>query len=79
MYVPLTIATPSTIAIAVSTVRVLRPSSPLSETLITTIAVWAHDLEHLRLRSPSLQFFDDQPVSEEEDAIGDQAPPVPRG
>ena len=46
-YVPLTIATPSTIAIAVSAARSFRPASPLSATRINARSTVADRLDDL--------------------------------
>src|SRR5947208_1427642 len=68
MYVPLTIATPMTIAIAVSEARTLRPSRPFSATRITATAPAlverAHHLEHA-CRGGVAQLVDDQAVGQE--------------
>src|SRR5437879_1648433 len=75
MYVPLTIATPSTIAIAVSAARSLRPSSPLSATPINAPALpslqCAYDLEHVR-GARRVEPPDDLAVGEEQHPVGDR-------
>src|ERR1700747_3395048 len=75
MYVPLTIATPRTIATAVRLARSLRPSSPLSATPINarpSVSLQrAHHLEHLRCAGGA-ELLDDLAVGDEEGAIGDR-------
>ena len=63
---PLIIATPSTIAIAVSAARSLRPSRPLSATPITPPSARSSP-SSTSAAVASLQLLDDQPVGEEED------------
>jgi len=75
-YVPLIIATPSTIATAVSAARSFRPSRPLSATP-------NHELRVLMTSSTSAAvapapFLDDEAVREEQDAVGDHLPHAAR-
>ena len=70
-YVPLTMATPSTIAIAVSAVRSLRPEQPLQREP-RHAAVIAPSPRGPRARLRSRQLRHDQAVGEEEDAVGDR-------
>ena len=75
---PLTIATPSTIAIAVSAARSLRPSSPLSATRRHRLQAWLITSS----TSPGLalgELLDDQPVGEEQDPVGDRTRRAGRG
>src|SRR5436309_15777699 len=75
MYVPLTIATPRTIAIAVNAALSFRPSSPFRATRVTTAGrpslERSHHLEDLGGAS-SGQLLDDQAIREEQDPIGDR-------
>jgi hypothetical protein len=71
-YVPLTIATPRTIASAVSAARSFRPARPFSATLNTLRVQALHDGENLG-RGYFRSVLDDQPVGEEEHAVGDRS------
>src|SRR6266545_4234175 len=67
-YVPLTIATPSTIASAVRTARNLRPRSPLRVTLII-VPQLTQRRQHLAL-ARAAERFHDAAVRQEEDPVG---------
>ena len=68
---PLIIATPSTIANAVSIARSLRPSSPLRATpIIDAVTSWS--ASRISCEVGRAEVLDDQAVGEEEDAVGDR-------